>query len=88
MRIYICFTMHTILFNTHLSYLDTIDYLLALDKYYKDTKWEMDLFDVYPELKKYNEEKRVKKIYSIALNLHDHNAYDGVWHDQRERETF
>ena len=73
--------------NNGLSYLDTIDYLLALDKYYKGTKWEMDLFDVYPELKKYNEEKRVKKIYSVALNLHDHNAYDGVWHDQRERET-
>ncbi len=73
--------------NNGLSYLDTIDYLLSLDKYYKDTKWNMNLFDVYPELKKYNEKKRVKKIYSLALNLHDHNAYDGVWHDQRERET-
>ena len=29
----------------------------------------------------------MKKIYSVALNLHDHNTYDGVWHDQRERET-
>src|SRR6056300_237851 len=27
------------------------------------------------------------KIFSIALNLHDHNTYDGVWHNQRERFT-
>tara|TARA_A100001035_G_scaffold236195_1_gene199997 strand:+ start:2642 stop:5521 length:2880 start_codon:yes stop_codon:yes gene_type:complete len=73
--------------NNGLSYLDTIDYLLKIDKYYEGTKWEANLFDVFPELKKYNEEKRVKKIYSIALNLHDHNTYDGVFHNQRERYT-
>ena len=73
--------------NGGLSYLDTIDYLLKIDKYYKGTKWEANLFDVFPELKKYNGEKRVKKIYSIALNLHDHNTYDGVFHNQRERYT-
>ena len=73
--------------NGGLYYQDSIDYLLAQDKYYVGTKWEMHLFDVYPELKKYHRENTVKKIYSIALNLHDHNAYDGVWHDQRERET-
>jgi len=28
-----------------------------------------------------------KKIIAVALNLHDHNTYDGVWHNQRERET-
>jgi len=28
-----------------------------------------------------------KKIMGVALNLHDHNTYDGVWHNQRERET-
>jgi len=27
------------------------------------------------------------KIFAIALNLHDHNTYDGVWHNQRERFT-
>ncbi len=27
------------------------------------------------------------KIFSVALNLHDHNTYDGVWHNQRERHT-
>ena len=27
------------------------------------------------------------KIYSVALNLHDHNTYDGVYHNQRERHT-
>jgi carbamoyltransferase len=28
-----------------------------------------------------------KKIMAVALNLHDHNTYDGVWHNQRERQT-
>jgi len=28
-----------------------------------------------------------KKIYSVALNLHDHNTYDGVFHYQAERTT-
>ena len=27
------------------------------------------------------------KIFAVALNLHDHNTYDGVWHNQRERFT-
>ena len=27
------------------------------------------------------------KIYSVALNLHDHNTYDGLFHNQRERHT-
>ncbi len=29
----------------------------------------------------------MNKIFSIALNSHDHNTYDGVWHNQRERQT-
>jgi carbamoyltransferase len=28
-----------------------------------------------------------QKIFAVALNLHDHNTYDGVWHNQRERYT-
>jgi carbamoyltransferase len=27
------------------------------------------------------------KISAVALNLHDHNTYDGTWHNQRERHT-
>ena len=27
------------------------------------------------------------KIFAIALNLHDQNTYDGVYHNQRERHT-
>ena len=27
------------------------------------------------------------KIIAVALNLHDHNTYDGVFHNQRERHT-
>ena len=29
----------------------------------------------------------MNKIMAVALNLHDHNTYDGVWHNQRERQT-
>ena len=29
----------------------------------------------------------MNKISAVALNLHDHNTYDGVWHNQRERHT-
>ena len=29
----------------------------------------------------------MNKIYSVALNLHDHNTYDGTFHNQRERHT-
>lgn len=27
------------------------------------------------------------KIFSVAINLHDHNTYDGMYHNQRERHT-
>ena len=27
------------------------------------------------------------KIFAVALNLHDQNTYNGVWHNQRERFT-
>ena len=27
------------------------------------------------------------KINAVALNLHDQNTYDGVYHNQRERHT-
>ena len=29
----------------------------------------------------------LKRISAVALNLHDQNAYDGVYHNQRERHT-
>jgi len=32
---------------------EVFDYLLKGDKYYKGTKWEMHLFDVFPELEEY-----------------------------------
>ena len=32
---------------------ETLDYLLDADKYYEGTRWEMHLFDVFPELKEY-----------------------------------
>ena len=27
------------------------------------------------------------KIFAVALNQHDHNTYDGVWHNERSRHT-
>ena len=36
------------------DYSDAIDYLLMNDKYYEGTKWEMHLFDVFPELIPYS----------------------------------
>ena len=32
---------------------NTFDYLLSADEHYKGTRWEMHLFDVFPELKPY-----------------------------------
>ena len=32
---------------------DVFAYLLKADEYYKGTKWESHLFDVFPELEKY-----------------------------------
>jgi len=32
---------------------EVFDYLLKGDKYYTGTKWEMHLFDVFPELEEY-----------------------------------
>lgn len=29
----------------------------------------------------------MKKIYSVAVNIHDHNTYDGVFHNQIERHN-
>jgi sulfatase maturation enzyme AslB (radical SAM superfamily) len=39
--------------NNGLDYKETINYLLTIDKRYKGTKWEYNLFDVFPELKEY-----------------------------------
>ena len=40
-----------------LDYQDTLDYLLMIDKKYKGTKWEMNLFEVFPELEEYHQPK-------------------------------
>ena len=32
---------------------DTFDYLLKADEYYTGTRWELHLFDVFPELEEY-----------------------------------
>lgn len=36
-----------------LKYQDTLEYLLMNDKYYKDTKWHYNLFDIFPELEEF-----------------------------------
>lgn len=42
--------------NGGLDYQDTLDYLLMIDNHYRGTKWEMELFDVFPELKEFYHE--------------------------------
>ena len=42
--------------NGGLDHKDSIEYMLMNDKYYKGTKWETHLFDVFPELKPYYKE--------------------------------
>ena len=53
-------------FEKRLDYQDTLDYLLMIDEHYKGTKWEMDLFDTFPELKEYHtpKERRIELINS------------------------
>ncbi len=46
--------------NHGLDYQDTLDYLLMNDKYYKGTKWDMNLFEVFPELEPYHNKKETK----------------------------
>jgi len=52
--------------DTHVyDYQDTLDYLLMNDKYYKGTKWEMNLFDVFPELEEYHIPQDEKTDYEL-----------------------
>ena len=44
-------------FKKKLDYQDTFDYALKNDEYYKGTKWEMNLFEVFPELEEYHNPK-------------------------------
>ena len=39
--------------NPEVDMQETLDYLLDADKYYEGTRWELHLFDVFPELKEY-----------------------------------
>lgn len=39
--------------DEHINIQDTFDYLLKQDEYYVGTKWEMHLFDVFPELEEF-----------------------------------
>jgi len=45
--------------NGGYDYQDTIDYLIMNDKYYKGTKWDMNVFDVFPELEEYHVPKEI-----------------------------
>ena len=44
---------------------DTFAYLIKQDKYYKGTKWECTLFDVFPELEKYYDPTYVQSQYVL-----------------------
>ena len=43
-----------------LNYQDTLNYLIMIDNYYKGTKWEMNLFETFPELEEYYQYEAIK----------------------------
>lgn len=45
--------------DNHVDIQNTFDYLLKHDESYVGTKWEMHLFDVFPELKEYYNERTI-----------------------------
>ena len=47
--------------NHGLSHQDALDYLLMQDNKYKGTKWEMHLFEVFPELEEFYNPAAVQK---------------------------
>ena len=47
--------------NHGLSHQNALDYLMMVDTKYEGTKWEMHLFDVYPELEEYYDATVVPK---------------------------
>lgn len=65
---------------------DVFDYLLKADEFYKGTKWEMHLFDVFPELKEYyiprepspHQEELFKEWDAAAKKIEDIDSADIV----------
>ena len=65
---------------------DVFDYLLKADEFYKGTKWEMRLFDVFPELKEYyiprepspHQEELFKEWDAAAKKIEDIDSADIV----------
>ena len=54
-------------------YQETLDYLFMIDKHYKGTKWEMNLFEVFPELEEfYKPEEKTIEINNINTDNYNH----------------
>ena len=59
--------------NHEQDYKDTLNYLLMIDKHYKGTKWEMNLFEVFPELEEfYKPEEKTIEINNINTDNYNH----------------
>jgi len=59
--------------NHKQDYKDTLNYLLMIDKHYKGTKWEMNLFEVFPELEEfYKPEEKTIEINNINTDNYNH----------------
>ena len=58
---------------------EVFDYMLDADKYYKGTKWEMNLFEVFPELEEFYIPKHKRKLQVVE-------ATEKVYTNQGERE--
>ena len=63
------------------SHQDALDYLMLFDNKYKGTKWEMNLFDVYPELEEfYNPPKEVKRDEDFVSDVENYDIQDVILH--------
>ena len=61
------------------SHQDALDYLMLFDNKYKGTKWEMNLFDVYPELEEfYNPPKEVKRDKDFVSDVDNYDIQDVI----------
>lgn len=57
---------------------EVFDYLLKQDKHYEGTKWEMHLFDVFPELKEYYIERETTPEQEIKFAMWDKQLEEAI----------
>ena len=63
---------------------DALDYLIMFDNKYKGTKWEMNLFDIYPELEEFYKPGIPKRDANFKNDIHVINEDDNVPHPEKQ----